>query len=76
MGDVDHIDHIIRSASRDGLFTRRQFITRKLMLRGIPMWQAIDAVTSVQSGHPDWNMDEKRTWENWEELLRGGDTKA
>ena len=70
MSDIDGLDHMLRTAPLDGLFTRRQYMTRKLLLRGgVSVFTAMEAVSSTALSHKDWNMDEERTWAEWEASL-------
>jgi hypothetical protein len=47
-------------------FTRRQWLTRQAILSGAPPFMATEAVSSVAMEHPDWDMDELKTWNEWE----------
>jgi hypothetical protein len=51
-----------------GVFTRRQYMTRRLLLDGVDMWAAIELVSSIAMAHPDWDMDERHTWSEWEAM--------
>jgi hypothetical protein len=50
------------------VFTRRQYLTRKVLMEspGTSIWVAIEAVDSTAIEHPEWDLDEERTWEEWE----------
>jgi hypothetical protein len=36
------------------------------MLGGAPIWAATEAVATVAIEHPEWDMEEEKTWEEWE----------
>jgi len=72
MSDIDGLEKMLRSAPLDGLFTRRQYMTRKLLMTypgSVSMGTAIEAVSSTALSHKDWDMDEERTWAEWETAL-------
>lgn len=50
----------------DRLMTRRQWLTRQAILGGAAPLEAIEAVSSVALSHPDWDLDEEKTWAEWE----------
>lgn len=52
-------------------FTRRQYMIRKLVHGGTQFPTAAEAVTNASRNHPDWDMDEQRTWAEWEAALKG-----
>lgn len=57
----------------NGVFTRRQYMVRKLIRDGAPFERAVDAVNYSAVRHQrDWNMDEQRTWGEWEVALAKG----
>jgi hypothetical protein len=47
-------------------YTYRQWLTTQLLLAGSDIFTATEAVASTALEHPEWNLDEKRTWEEWE----------
>lgn len=49
----------------EGYFTRRQYMVRQAIMDGADMTSAIEAVATTAIEHPDWEMDEERTWEEW-----------
>ena len=59
----------------DGVFTRRQYLTILVLLEsaedGDPadVWTAIEAVHSVAIEHPEWDLDEEKTWKEWEATM-------
>ena len=50
----------------DELLTKRQYLVRRAMAAGAYMWTAMEAVASVAIEHPEWDMDEEKTWKEWE----------
>lgn len=52
---------------RDQTFSRRQFHIYKALMHheGLPMQEAVDAVAEYEKKHPDLDMDEEMTWEQW-----------
>lgn len=46
--------------------TRRRYLMLKAMESGAGLFVAAEAVSSVAIEHPEWNMDEERTFEEWE----------
>jgi hypothetical protein len=48
------------------VYTRRQYLTTRAILDGAPWALAHEAVTSTAIEHPEWDMDEARTWDDWE----------
>ena len=67
------IEAVVNAAdTSEGVFTRRQYMVRRLMLDGDSMWQVIDAVALYATRHPGINMDAEKTWDEWEAIrLRG-----
>lgn len=47
--------------------TRRQWLTRQAILNGASAALATEAVASVAIEHPEWVMDETKTWAEWEQ---------
>ena len=47
--------------------TFRTYLTIKAMGDGAGMFMAAEAVSSTAIEHPEWNMDEKRTYAEWED---------
>lgn len=59
------------NSTRDSrTYTRRQFLTYRVVMDGVPIWQAHEAVSSTALEHPEWDMDEEMTWEQWEAAQR------
>lgn len=51
----------------DPTITRRGYlILRGMIETGAPYPVASEAVASVAVEHPEWNLDEKRTWKEWD----------
>lgn len=48
------------------LLTRREYLTLKAFEAGAEPLEAGDAVSSVAITHPEWDMDEKRTFAGWD----------
>lgn len=46
--------------------TRRQYLTKKTLMLGVPAFMAYEAVSSTAIEHPEWDMDELKTWKEWE----------
>lgn len=57
----------VRNTEGDELLTKRQWLTRRLILDGSDIWTAIEAVSSVAIEHPEWDLEEERTWGEWEQ---------
>jgi hypothetical protein len=49
------------------LWTRRQYLTTQVILHGASPLTAPEAVSSVAIEHPEWDMDEQKTWKEWVE---------
>jgi len=46
--------------------TRRQYLLMKAAEQRMGVFVAIEAASSVALAHPEWDMDEERTWDEWE----------
>ncbi len=46
--------------------TRRRWLTIQALVEGVDLFTAIEAVASTALAHPEWDMDEERTWGEWE----------
>lgn len=56
-----------RTSTGESRITRRGFLILKAMAEtGLPYSVASDAVRQVEVEHPAWDLDEKRTWSEWE----------
>ena len=42
------------------------YLTVKAVAAGVNSFLASEAVASTAIEHPEWDMDERRTWEEWE----------
>jgi hypothetical protein len=47
------------------VLTRRQYLTYRLLMRGFPAFVVLEAVASTAIEHPEWDMDEEKTWLEW-----------
>lgn len=54
------------SATEPTLTFRAYLMCRAMELTRCTPLLAAEAVASTAIEHPEWNMDEKRTWEEWE----------
>lgn len=51
-------------------FTLRTFLAIKAVEAGAPsIFAALEAVSSSAIDHPEWKLDERRTWLQWERGL-------
>lgn len=48
------------------LMTRRRYLVIKAMQAGAGPMLALEAVSSIAIEHPEWDMYEGKTWEEWE----------
>ena len=51
------------------LVTRREYLMFNAIAalpRGTSLSLAAEAVASTALAHPEWDMDEERTWDEWE----------
>jgi hypothetical protein len=63
----DPITEKVSSQEMKGTFTYRQYLTIQQMIHGSTIWVAIEAVSSVAIAHPEWDMEEEKTWKEWED---------
>jgi hypothetical protein len=49
--------------------SRRSYLTLQAMADGAGAMMAIEAVSSTAIEHPEWNMEEEKTWTEWEKEL-------
>lgn len=54
------------SETEDRVLTRHQWLIRKAIDSGAGPFAALEAVASVAIDHPEWDMDETKTWAEWE----------
>ena len=53
----------------DDLISRRAYLVMKLVAtRKANVFMAMEAVSSTALEHPEWDMAETRTWEEWEKV--------
>ena len=61
-GDIE----AVLSQDFGGVFTRRQYLViAALQETGTDVWTAIEAVSTTAIEHPEWDLDEEKTWEEW-----------
>lgn len=46
--------------------TRRRYLTIKALMSGAGVFLATEAVASTALEHPEWDMEQEQTWEEWE----------
>lgn len=46
--------------------SRRRYLTLKAVMDGASIFVAMEAVSSTAIEHPEWDMAEERTWQQWE----------
>lgn len=56
----------LRALSDGERITRRAYLMRKMMMEGVQSFQVAEAISTVALDHPDWDMDEIKTWTEWE----------
>lgn len=49
----------------DRYWTRRQWLTIQLIQSGVHASQVHEAVSTTAIGHPEWDMEEEKTWGEW-----------
>lgn len=49
----------------DKPLTFRQWLTYQALLHGAEWPTVIEAVSSAAIEHPEWDMDETHTWDEW-----------
>jgi hypothetical protein len=50
----------------DQPISRRRYLLMVTILAGTDMFTAAEAVSSTAIEHPEWDMDECKTWQEWE----------
>ena len=63
---MKEINELNEKPADDQILTKRQYLVRRAMAAGAYMWTAMEAVASVAIEHPEWDMDEEKTWKEWE----------
>lgn len=53
----------------DGAMSRRAYLVMRVLMNNadLDLFSAIEAVSSCAVDHPEWDMDERKTWDEWEE---------
>jgi hypothetical protein len=46
--------------------TRRMYLIAQSIRAGADAFMAVEVVASTAIEHPEWNMDERKTWDEWE----------
>lgn len=46
--------------------SRREYLTAQAVLCGAEFFLAIEAVASTAIEHPEWDMNERKTWSQWD----------
>lgn len=52
--------------------TRRQFLIFRSVERGAAPFLAEEAVANTALAHPEWDMNEKRSWDDWLNAVEQG----
>ena len=47
------------------LLTFREYLTRRVLMSGASPFLAKEAVASTAMEHPEWDMNETKTWDEW-----------
>lgn len=50
--------------------TRKMWLTIHAMRAGGGPFLAVEAVATTALEHPEWDMDERHTWAEWEQLSK------
>jgi len=50
------------------VITRRQYLLYNAVMSGAPVLMAVEAVSSTAIEHPEWDMDEQKTWDEWSNI--------
>jgi hypothetical protein len=53
-------------SEQDELIPMRRYLLVKVLMTGSDIFTATEAVYSTAIEHPEWNLDEEKTWEEWE----------
>lgn len=51
---------------RDEQVPRRTYLMTMALLEGAAWPLAVEAVATVALEHPEWDMNEKRSWDEWD----------
>lgn len=52
--------------------TMRDWLTMRAIMAGADIFLAVEAVASTAIEHPEWDLQEKKTWVEWEQVQRSG----
>lgn len=55
-----------RHRNDERTWSRRAYLLMAALLAGADTFTAIEAVSSTAIEHPEWDMDEFRTWDEWQ----------
>lgn len=50
---------------KNTVMTRDRYLTLSLILSGVPWYLAKEAVATTAIEHPEWDMNEEKTWKEW-----------
>lgn len=53
--------------------TRREYLLLNAFAAGAYILTAQEAVASVAIEHPEWDMDEVHSLDEWDEIMKGGE---
>jgi hypothetical protein len=48
------------------LVPRKRYLLIQALMTGTDIFTATEAVSSTAIEHPEWDMEEEKTWEEWE----------
>ncbi len=65
--------HSAVGKDRQLLLSRRMYLIGKLSLAGVGFFLANEAISARAAANPDWDMNELKTWDEWE---RDGNVRA
>jgi hypothetical protein len=51
--------------NKNTVMTRDRYLVLSLILDGTPWYIAEEAVASTALEHPEWDMNEEKTWSQW-----------
>lgn len=52
------------------LISRRMYLIAQSVMRGTHYMLAREAVATTALAHPEWDMEEQKTWAEWEETIQ------
>lgn len=50
----------------DDVMTRRRYLIIQALISGAGLFATSEAVASTALEHPEWDMEETKTWKEWE----------